>query len=58
MRRLDEVKDKRIRNVKEIKILDKKRIQIIFNNNEEIILCATSEDYGYDAGIYFEKDSI
>lgn len=58
MRRIDEVKNKKMKNVKCINILDKKRIQIIFNNGQEITLVAQSEDYGYDQGIYIEKDNV
>ena len=57
MRRIDKVKDKRIRNVKSMQILDKKRIKIEFNNGGHIILTAMTEEFGYDEGIYIEKDT-
>lgn len=57
MRRIDEVKSKKMKNVKYIEIIDKKRLKIIFNNNQEIIVKAVCEDYGYDSGIYLEKDN-
>lgn len=58
MRRIDEVKNKKIKDVKHVKILDKKRIKITFNNDQYIIITAYSEDYGYDPGMYIEKDTI
>ena len=58
MRRIDEVKNKKMKNIKSILILDKKRIKITFNNNQEIVLCSEVEDYGYDSAIYMEKDNI
>lgn len=58
MRRIDEVKNKKMKNVKYIKVVDKKRMQVVFNNGMEIILKAQSEDYGYDSGIYIEKDNV
>lgn len=58
MRRIDEVKNRKMKNVKDVRVLDKKRIQITFINGQDIILCAKSEDYGYDSGMYFEKDNI
>lgn len=57
MRRIDEVKNKKIKNVKYVEVLDKKRIKIVFLNNQEIILVSKPEDYGYDTGIYLEKDT-
>ena len=58
MRRFDEVKNKKMKNIKSILILDKKRIKITFNNNQEIVLCSECEDYGYDSSIYMEKENI
>lgn len=58
MRRIDDVKNKTMKNVKFIKVLDEKRIQIVFKNNQEIILKAESDSYGYDAGIFIEKDNV
>lgn len=58
MRRIDQVKNKKMKNVQSVEILDKKRIKIVFKNNQEIILISNSEDYGYDSGIYFEKDNV
>lgn len=58
MRRIDEVKNKKMKNIKLIEVVDKKRIRIIFINNQEIVLKASCEDYGYDSGIYIEKDNV
>jgi len=55
MRRIDKVKSKKMKNVKYIEVVDKKRLKI--NNNQEIIVKAVCEDYGYDSGIYLEKDN-
>jgi hypothetical protein len=57
LRRIDEVKNKRMKNVRMVEVLDKKRIRIVFENNDDIILKSQTEDYGYDSGIYIEKDS-
>jgi hypothetical protein len=57
LRRIDEVKNKKMKNVKFVKVIDKKRIKVVFNNNQEIILKANCEDYGYDSGLYIEKDN-
>jgi hypothetical protein len=58
MRRIDEVTNRKLKNVKFIEVLDKKRLRIVFNNSQEIIVRASSEDYGYDEGIYIEKDNV
>lgn len=57
-RRIDEVKNKKMKNIKFAEIIDKKRIKVVFNNNQEITLKAECEDYGYDSGIYIIKDNI
>lgn len=57
MRRIDKVKSKKMKNVKYIEVVDKKRLKIVFNNNQEIIVKAVCEDYGYDSSIYLEKDN-
>jgi hypothetical protein len=57
MRRIDEVKSKKMKNVKLVEVLDKRRIRIVFGNNADIILTSQTEDWGYDSGIYIEKDS-
>lgn len=57
MRRIDDAKNKKMKNVKEVVVLDKKRIQIIFHNNQSITLISRCEDYGYDSGIYIEKEN-
>lgn len=57
MRRIDEVKNNKMKNIKYVEVLDKKRIKIVFLNNQEIILVSKAEDYGYDTGIYLEKDT-
>jgi hypothetical protein len=58
MRRIDQVKSRKIKHVKHIEFLDKKRIKIVFPNDDYIVLLASSIDYGYDAVIYIEKDTI
>lgn len=58
MRRIDTVKNKKMKNVKHVQVLDKKRIKIVFNNGEEIVVKALGEDYGSDCGIYIEQDNI
>lgn len=57
-RRIDEVKNRKMKNVKLVEVVDKKRIKIVFNNNQEITLKAECEDYGYDSGIYVEQDNV
>ncbi len=47
-----------MKNVKEIQILDKKRLLIKFKNDDEIVLRAVTEDFGYDQSICIEKDNI
>ncbi|MEO2202245.1 hypothetical protein ABGV42_00625 [Paenibacillus pabuli] len=47
-----------MRNVKMVEVIDKKRIKVIFNNNQEIVLKAEPEDFGYDSAIYIEEDNI
>jgi hypothetical protein len=58
MRRIDEVKRKKMKNVRFIEIIDKKRMRIVFANDSEITLKVFTEYYGYDCGIYIEKDNI
>ena len=58
MRRIDEVKNKKMKGVKMIKVLNEKSIQIYFNNGEDIILEAASTDYGYSAEMRIAKDNI
>ena len=58
MRRIDNVKNKKMKNIKYAQVIDKKRLKIVFDNGAEIILKAECEDYGYDSGIYIEKDTI
>ncbi|MFU8688425.1 hypothetical protein ACNA6I_01205 [Rossellomorea sp. FS2] len=58
MRRIDGVSNRKMRNVEFIEVLDKKRLRIVFNNSQEIVVRASSEDYGYDEGIYIEKDNV
>ena len=57
MRRIDDVKNRKMKNVKSVEVLDKKRVLIKFHNNHEIILKACCEDYGYDSGIYIEEEN-
>lgn len=56
MRRIDEVKNKKIKNVKSVKILSKRRIELVFSNGQSIVLIARSEEWGYESGIYIEKE--
>lgn len=58
LRRIDQVKNRKMKNVQFVEILDKRRLRIAFQNNEEIILEANTEEYGYDCGIYIEKDNV
>jgi hypothetical protein len=58
LRRIDEVKNKKMKNIKFVEVLDKKSVRIVFNNNDEIVLKACAEDYGYDSGMYIEQDNI
>ncbi|MED3440287.1 hypothetical protein P4393_12550 [Bacillus subtilis] len=58
MRRVDTVKNKKMKNVKFIEVLDKKRLRVVFRSNEEIVVAAHATDYGYDSAIYIEEDSI
>ncbi|PYY28270.1 hypothetical protein [Paenibacillus illinoisensis] len=58
MRRIDQVKSKKAKNVQFVEFLDKQRLRIVFKNNQEIVLKAYAEDYGYDSGIYIEKDNV
>lgn len=57
LRRVDQVKNKKMKNVKFIEILDKKRLRVVFHNNLEIVLLSQAEDYGDDSGIYIEKEN-
>ncbi len=52
------VKNKKMKNIKHAEVLDKKRIKIVFQNNEEIILEAKIEGYAEDSGIYIAKDNV
>lgn len=58
MRRVDAVKNKKMKNVKFIEILDKKRLRVVFKNDEEIVVAAHVTDYGYDSAIYIEEDNV
>lgn len=57
MRRIDEVKNKKMKNIKLVEIIDKKRIKITFHNSQELTFISDIEDYGYDSGIYIEIDN-
>ena len=57
-RRIDQVKNRKARNVQYVEFIDKQRIRIVFKNNQEIVLRANPTDYGYDAVIYIEKDTV
>lgn len=56
MRRIDEVKSKKIKNVKLVEFLSKRRIRIVFSNGQEIILLARPMEWGYEVGIFIEKE--
>ena len=58
MRRIDEVKNRKMKNVKFVQVVDKSRLRIVFNNGQEITVKSCAEDYGYDSGIYIEKDNV
>jgi hypothetical protein len=58
MRRIDEARNKTISSAKSIKILGKDRLQVNLGNGQHIILCAKPMNYGYEAGIYIEKDTF
>ncbi|MOA06867.1 hypothetical protein D3C78_1265340 [compost metagenome] len=58
LRRIDEVKTKKMKNVKLVEVLDKQRLRVTFNNGAFIVLKACVEDYGDSAGVYLEKDTI
>ena len=58
MRRIDEIKNKKMKNIKHVQVIDKKRLKIVFNSGVSIVVAAQSEDYGYDSGIYIEQDTI
>lgn len=58
MRRIDQIKNKKMKNVKYVKVIDKKRLEIMFITGVKIIVKAEPEDYGYDSGIYIEEDTI
>jgi len=58
MRRIDEVRNRKMRDIQFAQILDKKRIRFVFTNGQEITVCAYPEDYGGDTAIYIEKDNI
>lgn len=47
-----------MKNIKFAKVIDKKRIKIVFNNNQEIVIKAESEDFGYDSAMYIEQDNV
>jgi len=58
MRQINEVKNKTMKGVSKVKVLDGKSIQIYFKNGEDIILESKPLDYGYDSGIFITKDNI
>ncbi|MED1125462.1 hypothetical protein [Bacillus atrophaeus] len=58
MRRVDAVKNKKMKNIKFIEIIDKKRLRIAFRNDEEIVVAAHATDFGYDSAIYIEEDNV
>jgi len=58
MRRIDQIKNKKMKNVKFVQVIDKKRLKITFNSGVEIVVKAQAEDYGYDSGIYIEQDTV
>lgn len=54
--RIDEVKDKRIRNIDTMTIIDKQNIEIIFKNGETITLSPRVEEFGYDSSIVIKSE--
>jgi len=58
MRRIDEVKNKKMVNIKHVKVLGKNRIRITFRNEEFIELTAQPEDFVGDCGIYITVDNL
>lgn len=51
MRRIDEVKSKKMRNVKTVEVVDQKRLKITFHNGDWVIIMADGE-----SSLYFEKE--
>lgn len=58
MRQINDVKNKTMKDVLKVKILNGKSIQIFFKNGQDIILESKPLDYGYDSGIFIIKDNI
>lgn len=58
MRRIDEVKNKKMTNIKHVKVLGKNRIRITFRNEEFIEVTAQPEDFVGDCGMYITVDNL
>lgn len=57
-RRIDEVKNRTMKNVEKVEILDKATIKIYFKNGQDIELSSQVLDWGYDSCIVISKDNI
>lgn len=57
-RRIDEVKNRTMKNVDKVEILDKATLRIYFKNGQSIELSSQVLDWGYDSCIVISKDNI
>lgn len=57
-RRIDEVKNRTMKNIEKVKILDKATIRIYFKNGQNIELSSQVLDWGDDSCIIISKDNI
>lgn len=57
-RRIDEVKNRVMKNVEKVEILDKATIKIYFKNGQDIELSSHVLDWGYDSCIVISKDNV
>lgn len=57
MRRIDTVKNRKMKNIKHVEILHKDLLRVVFKNNCAIDLKVRLEDYGEDAGIYIMDET-
>lgn len=58
MRRIDMVKNKTMYNIKHVKVLDNKRLKIVFGNGDYITILAQSEGFGGSTSMFIEVDNI
>lgn len=56
MRRIDKVKNKKMKNIQFAQVLDHRRVKVVFNNNHYIILKACIEGYD-DTAMYIAEES-